>query len=206
MRLRNSASIRKTVDAALAAGVASSDPIISQADAMLLALADKAVREQEEEKRDEEARRQRALDAELALQAAAAQAAAAKLAQRASQPDTVASKLKSFDDDDDDDEDGDLNDERERETNMPRKLARRKSKRYSFSHTVKASRDQLHKVFVNYGGAARPGGVDEEEVPGFINAMQFSTIWRLITEEKGNLFNWVTLPSITPHFAFTGLL
>ena len=118
----------------------------------------------------------------------------------------------------------------------PRKLARRKSKRYSFvNQTQQASRADLRKVFYNYGGGGKGGlgsgsglglmsaseshdshdgggtaspsgaaspssttGVDLNVNDaaggggggggGFINAMQFSSIWRLITEEKGNLF------------------
>lgn len=201
MRLKNSAIIRKNIDVALAAGVAPSDAVLVQAEALMTTLHERAQQEQEQEQRDDEARRQRAVDSELARQAAAAQAAADKLKQRALQPDSTAAKGRvdgvAFEDDDDDDDEGegDLNDEREQESNLPRKLARRKSKRYSFSHTAKASREELHKVFINYGGAGgKPssGGAqaddDEAEEGGFINAMQFSNIWRLITEEKGNLF------------------
>ena len=67
--------------------------------------------------------------------------------------------------------------------NIPRQLARRKSHRFSFSMTTKASTVDLKKVFDLYGTKPDPGVHD-----GFINAMQFSNIWRLITEEKGNLF------------------
>jgi len=82
------------------------------------------------------------------------------------------------------------------ELNQPRKLARRKSKRLSFSMSNNASTTDLKKVFMLYGSRSSKGAgstigteagsnMDQE---GTINAMQFSTIWRLITEEKGNLF------------------
>lgn len=207
MRLKNSAIIRKNVDVALASGVPPSDAVLVQAEAALTTLHERAQQEQEQEQRDDEARRQRAVDSELARQAAAAQAAADKLKQPALQPDSAKDRVSGVafeeEDDDDDEGDGDLAEEREQESSLPRKLARRKSKRYSFSHTAKASREELHKVFINYGGAGGPARAgsnsdpsgkvlpaddDEAEEGGFINAMQFSNIWRLITEEKGNLF------------------
>ena len=207
------------METALAAGIDRSEPVIAQAEAALVSLHERAQQEEAQEKRDDESRRQRAVDNELARQAAAALLEAEKLKARALEPEAALSGKATrggtgvaFEEDDDDDEEGegDLNDERERESNLPRKLARRKSKRYSFSQTVKASREELHKVFIAYGGAAQARGrvssvgtapspvsgamasasadADEEEELGFINAMQFSNIWRLITEEKGNLF------------------
>lgn len=88
----------------------------------------------------------------------------------------------------DEEEDGTL-DAAEEEARLaerakPRKLATRRSRRFTFNEQDAASAEDLRLVFSMYGTKASEDG----EQPGFINAMQFSNIWRLITEEKGNLF------------------
>jgi hypothetical protein len=62
-------------------------------------------------------------------------------------------------------------------------IINRKSKRYSFNSKDAATAEDLYKVFYNHGIKA---GTDRHS--GFLNPMQFSNIWRLITSEKGNLF------------------
>jgi hypothetical protein len=52
-----------------------------------------------------------------------------------------------------------------------------------------ASEIDIKKVFWVYGLKSNIGSFKEDDIlEGQINAMQFSTIWRKITGEKGNLF------------------
>lgn len=134
-----------------------------------------------EEEVEERARKQRLIEAEIERKAAAAKKAHDD-AEKSSLRITVGEE---------EEVDGVSLDVDQASESTPRKLARRKSKRYSFSMDGQASRDDLRKVFLNNGGASKPTDVHraaEEVAGGFINAMQFSNIWRLITEEKGNLF------------------
>ena len=169
--------LERAIEAAIAAGIPPDDAALVAAEASLRAQVERARVQAEEEEAEALVRRQKILDSELAKQAAAALGLSRALANQALAGANAGERDAAGEEEEEEDGDN-LDDERAQEESAPRKLARRKSRKYAFSDKVAAANtEELKKVFANHGGGA-----------GFINAMQFSNVWRLITEEKGNLF------------------
>ena len=63
----------------------------------------------------------------------------------------------------------------------------KRKRRMLFDEEDMILEETLHGIFVTYCHKAFEAEGDASQM-GFINAMQFSSIWRLITGEKGNLF------------------
>ena len=66
-----------------------------------------------------------------------------------------------------------------------RKLARRKMRRYRFDNDAPATENELKNLFLSTSSQLGSKGM--------LNAIQLSTIWRLVTGEKGNLFKEMKL-------------
>jgi hypothetical protein len=66
-----------------------------------------------------------------------------------------------------------------------RKLARRKMRRYRFDTDAPATENELKNLFQSTSSQLGSKGM--------LNAIQLSTIWRLVTGEKGNLFKEMKL-------------